>query len=103
MSTFTASLQSFFTTYLIHQRAASPHTIAAYRDTFRLLLKYLKETTGTAPDALEFTDLNVDALTAFLQFLEADRATASGPATPDWQQSTPSSPTPRMKTPSTPT
>lgn len=73
MSTFTASLQSFFTTYLIHQRAASPHTIAAYRDTFRLLLKYLKETTGTAPDDLEFTDPNVDALTAFLQFLEADR------------------------------
>jgi site-specific recombinase XerD len=73
MSTFTASLQSFFTTYLIHQRAASPHTIAAYRDTFRLLLKYLKDTTGTAPEALEFTDLDVHALTGFLQFLENDR------------------------------
>lgn len=73
MSTFTASLQSFFTTYLIHQRAASPHTIAAYRDTFRLLLKFLKDTTGTAPNALEFTDLNVHALSAFLQFLETDR------------------------------
>ena len=37
---FPAILQSFFTKRLIAQRRASPHTIASYRDTFRLLLKF---------------------------------------------------------------
>ena len=36
MSRFTATLQAFFTTYLTGQKAASPHTISAYRDTWRI-------------------------------------------------------------------
>ena len=36
-------LQAFFTDRLMKQRRASPHTIAAYRDTFRLLLKFALE------------------------------------------------------------
>ena len=37
-------LQSFFTTRLMTQRKASPHTIASYRDTFRLLLQFAERT-----------------------------------------------------------
>lgn len=74
MSTFTATLQSFFTTFLVGQKAASPHTIAAYRDTFKMLLTHLHDTTGITPDAVEFTDVNADAITAFLAYLETVRS-----------------------------
>ena len=40
MTAFAPILQAFFTDRLITQRQASPHTIAAYRDTFRLLLGF---------------------------------------------------------------
>jgi len=73
MSTFTATLQSFFTTYLISQKAASPHTLAAYRDTFKMLLTHLHDTTGPTPDAVEFTDVNAEAITEFLRYLETGR------------------------------
>src|SRR6266567_2385502 len=39
-SNFPALLQRFFTERLITQQGASPHTIAGYRDTFRLLLQF---------------------------------------------------------------
>lgn len=73
MSTFTATLQSFFTTFLIGQKAASPHTIAAYRDTFKLLLAHLHDTTGVTPDAVEFTNVNAEGITEFLRYLETVR------------------------------
>ena len=40
MSTLASSLQAWFTDRLIRERNASPHTIASYRDTIRLLLTY---------------------------------------------------------------
>jgi site-specific recombinase XerD len=73
VSTFTATLQAFFTTYLSGQKGASPHTISAYRDTWRLLLTYLHDTTGTRPADIEFTDLDTEAITGFLQHLETRR------------------------------
>lgn len=45
-STLPALLQSFFTDRLLHQRQASPHTIAGYRDCFRPLLHFAKERLG---------------------------------------------------------
>ena len=47
MSTLAPTLQAFFTDRLARQRQASGHTIAAYRDAFRLLLAYAHERTGT--------------------------------------------------------
>ena len=38
MTALAPTLEAFFTTRLINEKGASPHTIAAYRDTFRLLL-----------------------------------------------------------------
>jgi len=73
MSTLTATLQTFFTTYLTGQRAASQHTISAYRDTWRMLLTYLHETTGIKPADIEVADLGVEAITGFLQYLETRR------------------------------
>ena len=49
MSALAPSLEAYFTDRLIRQRRVSPHTIASYRDTFRLLLGYIHRTTGTPP------------------------------------------------------
>jgi integrase/recombinase XerD len=45
-------LQSFFTDRLLRQRQASPHTIAGYRDSFRLLLQFAKQRLGKMPSKL---------------------------------------------------
>jgi integrase/recombinase XerD len=66
-------LQSYFTERLARQRDASPHTIAAYRDGFRLLLKFLHQQTGKAPSRLTLEDLDANTITAFLSYLENER------------------------------
>lgn len=73
MNTLTATLQGFFTTYLTGQKAASGHTISAYRDTWRMLLTYVHDTTGVRPSDVAFTDLGVETITGFLQHLETER------------------------------
>ena len=73
MTAFTTCLQAYFTTYLTGQKAASGHTIDAYRDTFRLLLRHLNTEHGIPPDTVEFTDLDVATLTGFLSHLETQR------------------------------
>ena len=49
MTPLAPALQAFFTDRLINQSSVSPHTIAAYRDTFRLLLRFAQEHTGKQP------------------------------------------------------
>lgn len=66
-------LQGFFTERLIGQRDASPHTIAAYRDGFRLLLAFIHERNGTAPSKLLLEDLDATTISAFLAHLEQAR------------------------------
>ena len=46
---FSGLVQAFFTDRLLRQRRASPHTVAGYRDTFRLLLRFAKRATGEGP------------------------------------------------------
>ncbi len=58
MSALAPTLQAFFTERLIGQRQASPHTIAAYRDTFRLLLVFAQQRTGIKPHALDIDDVD---------------------------------------------
>jgi hypothetical protein len=55
---FSELLQTFFTDRLTHQRQASPHTVASYRDTFRLLLRFAQEQTGKQPTKLTMEDLD---------------------------------------------
>jgi integrase/recombinase XerD len=68
-----ASLQSFFTDRLLHQRQASPHTIAGYRDCFRLLLHFAKDRLGKMPSKLLIEDLDAPFIGLFLQYLESVR------------------------------
>lgn len=69
-------LERFFTQRLLHQRRASPHTIAAYRDAFRLLLKFVKNQLEKAPSEVALADLDADLIVAFLAHLEKDRGNA---------------------------
>jgi site-specific recombinase XerD len=73
MSALAPSLQSWFTDRLIRERDASPHTIASYRDTIRLLLTYASETLGVEPSKLDLDQLDAPLIGAFLDHLETDR------------------------------
>lgn len=73
MTALAPTLQSFFTRYLIEQKDASPHTITAYRDTFRSLLNFTHQRTGTPPAKLDITDLTADLIADFLTDLEQAR------------------------------
>lgn len=76
MTTLAPTLEAFLTEALARQRRASPNTVAAYRDSFRLLLTYLQDHTGKAPSRLEFDDLDASAVTGFLTYLETDRSSS---------------------------
>jgi len=73
MSALAPTLQAFFTDRLIAQRRASAHTIAAYRDTLRLLLAFAAHQTGKQPSRLDVDDLDAPLIGAFLDHLERDR------------------------------
>lgn len=66
-------LQGFFTERLACQRDASPHTVAAYRDSWRLLLEFVHRRSGIEPSKLTVEDLDVTTITAFLSHLENQR------------------------------
>ena len=66
-------LQSFFTDRLSRQRQASPNTISAYRDTFRLLLQYATTRTGKAASTLQLNDIDATCVAGFLDHLEQER------------------------------
>ena len=63
-------LERFFTQRLMQQRQASPHTISSYRDTFRQLLKFAERTLHKPPSRLNFEEVNVPLIVAFLDDLE---------------------------------
>ncbi|KPF48753.1 integrase [Novosphingobium sp. AAP1] len=67
-------IERFFTQRLIQQRNASPHTIASYRDTFRLLFAFALARLGKPPSKLDLADLNAPFVGAFLDDLEASRS-----------------------------
>jgi integrase/recombinase XerD len=67
------ALQAFFTDRLITQRSSSPETIDAYRDAFKLLLRFAHEQTGKQPFELDIDDLDAPLIGAFLKHLEEHR------------------------------
>ena len=73
MSDLAPLLQGFFTDKLMRHLQASAHTIAAYRDTFKLLLAFVEQRCGRRPDRLRITDLDAPTIGAFLQHLELTR------------------------------
>jgi site-specific recombinase XerD len=76
-TSFPALLQRFFTDRLLQQRHASPHTIASYRDTFRLLLRFAADRLGRAPSTLAVDDLTPTFIGDFLDHLERTRGNSS--------------------------
>lgn len=66
-------LQAFFTDRLMKQRQVSPHTIASYRDTFRLLLKFAHKQLKKPPSELLFNDLDAPFIGAFLDHIQSHR------------------------------
>jgi integrase/recombinase XerD len=73
MSRLAPTLQAFFSDRLITQTDASPRTIAAYRDTFRLLLAFTAQQLGKQPSELDLDDLDAPLIGAFLNHLQEDR------------------------------
>ena len=73
MSALAPLLQDFFLQRLSKQRQASPNTIASYRDTFRLLLRFAENKLGKKPSDLFLTDIQAPMLIAFLDSLETER------------------------------
>jgi len=66
-------LQYFFTEHLSSHKQVSPRTIIAYRDSFRLLLQFLKNSTGKQPSKSCVQDLDAPAILNFLESLETER------------------------------
>jgi integrase/recombinase XerD len=73
MTALAPTLEAFFSQRLIGQRDASPRTVAAYRDTWRLLLGFASEQIGKQPCQLDIADLDAPLIGAFLDHLEAVR------------------------------
>lgn len=73
MNALATSLQTYFTTFAHTQRDLSANTISSYRDTWRMLLKYLTATLGVPADALDFDAVTATNVTSFLDHLEQQR------------------------------
>ena len=73
INTFPALLQSFFTDRLFQQWRASVHTVASYRDAFRLLLRFASEKLGKKPSILSMKDFTPEFISSFLEYVEKGR------------------------------
>jgi len=73
INTFPALLQSFFIDRLLQQWRASAHTVASYRDAFRLLLRFASEKLGKKPSILSMKDLTPEFISSFLEYVEKGR------------------------------
>jgi len=91
VSSFQSLLQRFFTDRLQTQLGASQYTIAAYRDTFRLLLQFASERIKRGPSELRMEDLDTSFLGSSSNTSSSIVATAPGHETTDCQRYTPSS------------
>jgi len=70
---FASLVQEFFTDYMTRQRSLSPQTVASYRDSFLLLLRFAEQTLGKPATAFELSDLQPKFIASFLDHLERER------------------------------
>lgn len=77
METLPALVQQFFTDRLCTQMEASPNTIASYRDTFRLLLRFASERKGRPPTKLRLEDIDSELVGDFLSHVESERCNSA--------------------------
>ena len=76
-NTLACTLRTFFFQHLPTLRGLSPHTIHSYRDSLVLLLRFVAAHRARVAETLDVNDLSVDAVTAFLAYLERDRHTTA--------------------------
>src|SRR6201993_4829204 len=76
---FAVLLHRFLTSHLAGLRGCSPNTIASYRDTFKLLIAWFRDCRSIPPDKLTLDRIDADAITAFLDWLEAERHNSISP------------------------
>lgn len=74
---FAPLLEGFFTRRLMQQQQVSSHTLASYRDTFRLLLRFAQQHLGTPPSTLRLAQIDAPLLTTFLDELEDKRGASA--------------------------
>lgn len=77
MTLLAPALQRYFTDYAHAQRDLSPNTIAAYRDTWRLLIKHVTATTNVPADKLDLDMLDAQVIAGFLDHLQAQRGNSA--------------------------
>lgn len=77
MTPLAGVLQAFFVDRLERQRGASRHTIAAYRDTFRLLLRFAQTRLRKPPSDFAVDEIDASLVAAFLDHLEKDRGNST--------------------------
>jgi site-specific recombinase XerD len=70
-------VESFFTEYLPRQRGSSQHTVRAYRDALKLLFEFTAQRSGRQIASLDLGDLDVDAITGFLDHIEINRSNSA--------------------------
>ena len=68
-----STIHQFFSKYLPHIKALSPHTIKAYRDCFKLFLPYAANYHGIKISSLQIAHLSVEVILDFLDSLEKQR------------------------------
>ena len=70
---FAVCLRRFLTSYLAGLRGCSPHTIASYRDTFKLLIAWFRDERSVPPGRLNLDHIDASAVAAFLGWLQEER------------------------------
>jgi hypothetical protein len=73
MNALAIELQTYFTVFAHAQRDLAANTISAYRDTWRMLIKYLADTTRTKAEHIDFNNVDAEHVSAFLDYLENER------------------------------
>ena len=72
-ATFQEMLESWFLAWLMGHRGLSPQTVASYRDAFKLLVGWLRDERGVAPEEVTFDDVCREAVVAYLEWLRDAR------------------------------
>lgn len=73
VTAFARELSRFLGVYMPSERGASPHTVASYRDTFALLLRYMRDALGIDAESVDLDHLSAGNVTGFLSWLEEAR------------------------------
>ena len=102
MTALAPTLEAFFSDRLIKQRGSGPNTIAAYRDTFRLLIAYTTNHTNTSASDLDIGQLDAALIGGFSTTSKPKGTTAPPPATPASPRSDRSTDTLHDSIPNTP-